>query len=56
MLKQGFSEFGDINTTNNDGRSWYHAAQFSLEKRFSKGYTVQASYTWSKWLQATDIP
>jgi hypothetical protein len=49
-----FPEFGDILTSNNDGKSWYHAGQFSLQKRFSKGYTVSASYTWSKWLQATE--
>lgn len=49
-----FPEFGAINTTNNDGKSWYYSGQFSLQKRFSKGYTVQASYTWSKWTQATE--
>jgi hypothetical protein len=25
-----------------------------LQKRFSQGYTIQASYTWSKWIQATE--
>lgn len=54
QLLRPFPEFGDILTTNNDGESWYYSGQFSLQKRFSKGYTVQASYTWSKWLQATE--
>jgi hypothetical protein len=54
QLLRPYPQFGDILTTNNDGKSWYHAAQFRLEKRFSKGYTVSASYTWSKWLQATE--
>jgi hypothetical protein len=54
QLLRPFPEFGDVLTTNNDGKSWYHSGQFSLQKRFSKGYTVQASYTWSKWLQATE--
>lgn len=54
QLLRPFPVFGDILTTNNDGKSWYHAGQFSLQKRFSKGYTVQSSYTWSKWLQATE--
>jgi hypothetical protein len=54
QLLRPFPAFGDILTTNNDGKSWYHAAQFRLEKRFSKGYTIQSSYTWSKWLQATE--
>jgi hypothetical protein len=49
-----YPEFGDINTTNNDGYSWYHAGQLRIEKRFSKGYTVQASYTHSKLMQATE--
>ncbi|MEP6900867.1 MAG: carboxypeptidase regulatory-like domain-containing protein [Actinomycetota bacterium] len=54
QLLRPFPEFGDITTTNNDGKSWYHSGQFSLQKRFSKGYTIQASYTWSKWIQATE--
>jgi Carboxypeptidase regulatory-like domain/TonB dependent receptor len=54
QLLRPFPEFGDVLTSNNDGKSWYHAGQFSVQKRFSKGYTVQASYTWSKWLQATE--
>ncbi len=49
-----FPEFGSITTTNNDGETWYHSGQFSLTKRFSKGYGLQAAYTWSKWLQATE--
>ncbi|HVE58476.1 MAG TPA: TonB-dependent receptor [Pyrinomonadaceae bacterium] len=54
QLLRPFPQFGDISTTNNDGKSWYHSGQFSLQKRFSKGYTIQAAYTWSKWLQATE--
>ena len=49
-----FPEFGGITTSNNDGTTIYHSAQFSVNKRFSKGYGVQAAYTWSKWLQATE--
>jgi hypothetical protein len=49
-----FPEFGTITTTNNDGKTWYHSGQFSLSKRFSKGYGLQGAYTWSKWLQATE--
>ena len=54
QLLRPFPAFGDITTTNNDGKSYYHSGQFSLQKRFSQGYTFQASYTWSKWLQATE--
>lgn len=55
QLLRPFPQFGDINTTVNDGKSWYHAGQFSLNKRFSKGYTLGVAYTWSKWLQATEF-
>jgi len=54
QLLRPFPEFGDVLTTNNDGKSWYNSGQFAIQKRFSRGYTVQASYTWSKWLQATE--
>jgi hypothetical protein len=46
--------FQDIITTNNDGKSWYNAAQFNMTRRFANGYTIQAAYTFSKWLQATE--
>jgi hypothetical protein len=49
-----FPEFGAINTTNNEGHTWYHSGQFTLQKRFSKGYGLQFAYTRSKWLQATE--
>ena len=54
QLLRPFPAFGDITTTNNDGKSWYNSAQFNLQKRFSQGFTIQSSYTWSKWLQATE--
>jgi hypothetical protein len=53
-LLKPFPQFGDINTTTNDGYSWYHSAQVRIEKRFSKGYTAQASYTHSRFMQATE--
>ncbi len=49
-----FPQYGDITTSVNDGKSWYHAGQFSLQKRMSEGYTIGVAYTWSKWLQATE--
>ncbi len=49
-----FPEFGAVNTTNNDGKTWYHSGQFSLQKRFSKGYGLQFAYTRSKWTQQTE--
>lgn len=49
-----FPNFGTITTTNNDGKSWYHSGQFTLDKRFAKGYGMQFAYTWSKWIQQTE--
>jgi len=54
QLMRPYPAFGDINTTNNDGKSWYHSGQFGLQKRFSQGYTLGISYTRSKWMQATE--
>jgi hypothetical protein len=54
QLLRPFPVFTDILTTNNDGESWYYAGQFSLQKHFSKGYTVQAAYTKSRWTQSTE--
>lgn len=45
-------QFGDINTTNNDGYSWYHSLQANVNKRFGHGYTFGLSYTWSKFMEA----
>lgn len=54
QLLRPYPQFLDLLTTNNDGKSWYTSGQFSFQKRFSKGYTIQASYTISRWLQATE--
>lgn len=52
QLLRPFPQFGDINTTNNDGYSWYHSLQANLNKRFAQGYTFGLSYTWSKFMEA----
>ncbi len=54
QLLRPFPQFGDITSSVNDGKSWYHSGQFTLNKRYAKGFTYQLSYTWSKWLQATE--
>ena len=54
QLMLPYPAFGAINTTNNDGKSWYHSGQFGVQKRFSQGYTLGMSYTWSNWMQATE--
>jgi hypothetical protein len=54
QLLRPYPQFQDIRTTNNDGKSWYNSVQVSLQKRFSKGYTLGVSYTYSQWEQATE--
>ena len=39
--------FNNINITESVGKSSYHAGSLSLNKRFSKGYQLSASSTWS---------
>ena len=53
-LLRPFPQFDGVTTTNNDGYSWYHSFQAEIEKRFSKGYTFQASYTYSKFMEAVE--
>jgi Carboxypeptidase regulatory-like domain/TonB dependent receptor len=54
QLLRPYPAFQDITTSNNDGKSWYHSGQFSLQKRFSQGYTIGVAYTYSHWMQATE--
>ncbi len=50
-----FPMFDAVNTTTNEGYSWYHALQLDVEKRFSRGYTFGISYTYSKFMEAVDL-
>jgi hypothetical protein len=56
-LLSPYPAFGSnaLNGTENGGYTWYHSAQLSVQKRFSKGYTVMGSYTLSKWMQAVNL-
>ncbi len=54
-LLRPFPQFDAVNTTTNEGYSWYHSVQLSLEKRFSRGYTFQTSYTLSKFMEAVEL-
>jgi hypothetical protein len=53
-LLSPYRAFGSnaLYTTDNIGFAWYHGLLANLQKRFSKGYTVNFSYTYSKWMQA----
>ncbi len=54
-LLRPYPQFDAVNTTTNDGRSWYHSLQVRLDKRFSRGYTIGANYTFSRYTQATEL-
>jgi hypothetical protein len=50
-----YPEFGSVTTSTNDGYAWYHSLQLGAQKRFSKGYSVMANYTFSKFMQAINL-
>jgi hypothetical protein len=53
-LLRAFPEFDSVNGTTYQGYSWYHSLQASIQKRFAQGFTLLASYTFSKFMQATE--
>jgi hypothetical protein len=53
QLLMPYPQFSGVSTTLSPGFSWYHSLQVRVEKRFSHGYTLSASYTWSKLMEAT---
>ena len=40
-LLRPYPQFDAVNTTTNEGWSWYHALQSNLQRRFSSGYTMR---------------
>jgi hypothetical protein len=54
-LLRPFPEFDAVNTTTNEGWSWYHALQVTLQRRFAAGYTISGAYTYSKFTEATEF-
>jgi len=54
LLLVPFPHFGSVTSTTNQGYSWYHSLLLGVQKRFSKGYTLQANYTFSKFMQASE--
>ena len=48
-----YPHFGGVSTTTSEGKSWYDALQLRVDRRFAQGFTVQAAYTWSKFMEAT---
>ncbi|MGH9719185.1 MAG: hypothetical protein ACRD8O_03165, partial [Bryobacteraceae bacterium] len=54
-LLRPYPQFSNVSVTESTGYSWYHSLQTRLEKRFSRGYTFQLSYTWSKTMEALEF-
>ncbi|HTM49923.1 MAG TPA: TonB-dependent receptor [Bryobacteraceae bacterium] len=48
-----YPQFGNVTYSDPAGYSWYHSLQSRMEKRFSRGFTLQMSYTWSKAMDAS---
>jgi outer membrane receptor protein involved in Fe transport len=57
--KHLFPQYSDIAMAMNDINSNYHSLQLTAQKRFSKGFTILANYTWAKsiddWPYGQDI-
>lgn len=54
-LLQQYPHFSNVNFEDSIGYSWYHSMQNRVEKRFSRGYTIQGAYTWSKAMAANSF-
>lgn len=54
-LLRPYPHFDGVTTSSHDGYSWYHSLQTRVEKRFSQGYMLQFNYTFSKFMQATEL-
>jgi hypothetical protein len=54
-LLRPYPQFDAVNTTTNEGLSWYHAFQAGLDRRFDAGYTIGASYTFSRFTEKVDF-
>jgi hypothetical protein len=51
QLLRPYPHLLNVRTWNSDGTSRYNSAQFKIEKRFTRGYTLLAGYTWSKFTE-----
>lgn len=54
-LLRPYPQFDAVNTSTNEGWSWYHSLQAGVQKRFSSGYTVGVNYTFSRFTEATEF-
>jgi hypothetical protein len=54
-LLRPYPQFDAVNTSTNEGKSWYNSLQAGVQKRFTRGYTVGVNYTFSRFEEATEF-
>jgi hypothetical protein len=54
-LLRPYPHFDAVNTTTNEGESWYNALQLRVDRRFANGYTLGVNYTYSRFEEAVDF-
>jgi hypothetical protein len=54
-LIEPFPQFSALTYYTYDGKSWYDALNVKFEKRFTQGYLLAMTYTWSKYLVANTL-
>ncbi len=52
--RRAFQPYGSISQASQDINSGFNSLQITAQKRYSKGLTVLANYTWSKSID--DLP
>ncbi len=55
QLLRPYPHFIDLNTTTPIGESSYNALLLRFERRLTAGFQLQANYTWSKTIEATEF-
>ncbi len=50
-----YPQFNGVSFYTYDGQSWYDGLNVKFEKRFSHGYLVSMTYTFSKFIEATSL-
>lgn len=55
QLLRPYPHFSSVNFDDSVGYSWFHSLQMQAERRWSKGFTFQMAYTWSKAMDATSF-
>jgi hypothetical protein len=54
-LLRPYPQFDAVNSTTNEGKSWYNGIQLQIDRRFSNGFTVGANYTYSNFEEAIEF-